>query len=123
MKTFLTAIVILFLTAPASAGKNFHNSRSCLPSAVKAELKLVEAKFGKVTSISTFRKNAIVRGTRSRSKHASCQAIDFKIKKKWPAYRYLNAKWPYQLGIYCNKLNHIHLGMGRKARWVKGCRR
>lgn len=120
-KYLISFFALVLLTYPAMAhgkSKNYHASRSCLPASVKAELRKLEKKFGKVRIISTYRKNARVKKTGRRSKHASCRAVDFKIRNKKAAWKYIRRTWKGGAGVYYGRLNHIHIDNGRRARWV-----
>lgn len=92
-------------------------STGCLPGTLKSRLNQVRSKFGPVTVISTYRKNARIRGTGRRSKHASCKAVDFKVRNKWGAYKWLTRNHNGGVGIYSGKCSHIHIDVGGRARW------
>ncbi len=91
-------------------------STGCLPMPLRAALADVQARFGPVQVISTHRPGARIRGGRP-SKHASCQAVDFK-----PApgtYRrvaaYLRSSWQGGFGTYTS--GHIHIDTGPHYAW------
>lgn len=113
----IIAIVVgSFFSTPINVAEAAVSTR-CLPSSLKAKLSEVRRKFGRVTVISAYRKGARIRGTGKRSKHASCQAVDFKVKNKWAAYRWLKSHHKGGVGVYSGPCGHIHIDVGGKARW------
>jgi hypothetical protein len=91
-------------------------STGCLPMQLRSALADVQARFGPVEVISTHRPGARIRGGHA-SKHASCQAVDFK-----PApgtYRqvasYLRSSWRGGFGTYTS--GHIHIDTGPHYTW------
>jgi hypothetical protein len=91
-------------------------STGCLPMQLRSALADVQARFGPVQVISTHRPGARIRGGHM-SKHATCQAVDFK-----PApgtYRqvasYLRASWQGGFGTYTS--GHIHIDTGPHYTW------
>jgi hypothetical protein len=91
-------------------------STGCLPMQLRAALADVQARFGPVEVISTHRPGARIRGGHM-SKHATCQAVDFK-----PApgtYRrvaaYLRSSWQGGFGTYSS--GHIHIDTGPHYTW------
>lgn len=114
--TLLAALLVApYLLVPS---KSAHGaSISCLPSSLKSRLSQVRRKFGPIKVISTFRKNAFVRGTGRRSKHANCQAVDFKVRNKWTVYKWLTKHHNGGVGIYSGRCSHIHIDVGGRARW------
>lgn len=110
--------VLLFMpAAPAQAA-----SESCLPSVLKTRLAQIRKQFGPIKVISTFRKNATIRGSGKRSYHASCRAVDFvpprgKYKQ---VVRWLYGNHEGGVGTY-SCMNHIHIDNGPNVRFSK-CR-
>ncbi len=113
--TGLFAFVVLGWNVESSQAGS--RSISCLPSAVKQRLAQVRKKFGPVTIVSTRRGGARIAGTGRRSKHADCRAVDFKIKNKMRAWRWLNKNHNGGVGLYHGKCSHIHIDNGARARW------
>lgn len=110
-------MLIIIPAAPAQAA-----SESCLPSVLKTRLAQIRKQFGPITVISTFRKNARIRGSGKRSYHASCRAADFipprgKYKQ---VVRWLYANHEGGVGTY-SCMNHIHIDNGPNVRFSK-CR-
>ena len=113
--TGLFALVVLGWTAESSqAGRR---PTGCLPSVIKHRLAQVRKKFGPVTIISTIRRGARIAGTGRRSKHADCRAVDFKVRNKMKAWRWLNKNHKGGVGLYHGKCSHIHIDNGPRARW------
>lgn len=122
----MRAIIIFAIVAIGFFAAPIHKaeavSSSCLPSSLKSRLNQVRKKFGRVTVISAYRKNARIRGSGKRSKHASCSAVDFKVKDKWAAYKWLARNHSGGVGVYSGSCSHIHIDVGGRSRWQKkGC--
>jgi uncharacterized protein YcbK (DUF882 family) len=97
---------------------------SCLPDRLKAALRQIEERWGKVEIISAHRPGARIRGSGRPSLHASCQAVDFRPPKG--SFRAV-AAWLKKthaggVGTYSGKRNHIHIDVrpcepGKCYRW------
>ena len=91
----------------------YSTSTHCLPKEVKYYLGEVQRRYGKVRIISTFRRGAIIAGTRKRSKHATCQAVDFTVaKNQAQAARWLKTIPNVEVLTYSAPFHHIHLARG-----------
>jgi uncharacterized protein YcbK (DUF882 family) len=85
---------------------------SCLPPSIKAKLHHIEKHYGRVTVISAYRKNAVIAGTRKRSHHADCKAVDFHMHgNKRGADAWL-MKQDGEFIRYSGKFHHWHVGVG-----------
>ncbi len=116
------AFALTTTTDQAEARKQFSTSPRCLPKAIKARLSQIRRKFGRIKIISTYRRGARIRGSGRPSKHASCRAVDFKVRNKKKVYTWLKRVHRGGLGLYYGKCSHIHIDNGMKLRWVKrGC--
>ncbi|NBT33837.1 MAG: hypothetical protein EBT13_18565 [Rhodobacteraceae bacterium] len=83
----------------------------CLPAKIKSTLKGLK-RFGRVQIISTYRPGARIAGTRRRSKHASCRAVDFYIKgNRRAALRWLRRQ-RLEIITYGCAMHHIHIAPG-----------
>lgn len=102
---------------PKGRALRYSRSTKCLPSILKRRLRQIKRKFGPIQIISTYRPGARIRGSGRRSKHASCRAVDFKVKNKWAVYRWLSKKHVGGVGIYSGRCNHIHIDNGGNYRW------
>ena len=62
---------------------------------MKAKLRQVERKFGRIKVISTYRRNAVIAGSRRPSYHRNCRAVDFNPPrgKYWQVAKYLKRTW------------------------------
>lgn len=90
----------------------YSTSTNCLPKQLRYYLAETSKRFGKVVVISSFRRGAIIAGTRTRSKHASCQAVDFTVvKNQAAAARWLKTQ-PIEVITYSGGLHHIHIAVG-----------
>jgi uncharacterized protein YcbK (DUF882 family) len=89
----------------------------CLPASLKKELSIVRERFGKVTIVSTYRPGARIAGSGHRSKHADCRAVDFEVRNKSAAFRWLDKVHRGGLGNYYGPCNHLHIDDGPNARW------
>lgn len=91
----------------------------CLPSDLKSLVGTIERRWGQVEVISTHRPGARIRGSGRPSRHASCNAIDFRPPAG--SYRevaaWLNANHDGGVGTYSGRLNHIHIDNGGRYRW------
>lgn len=91
-------------------------SLSRAPASLKAVVSSVRRRFGRVTVISVCRPGARIRGTRKRSLHASCQAVDFKVANRWAVARWIRRNHPgiavivYKGGRRCH--SHLHIQRG-----------
>jgi len=103
----LIFLSLLALSSPAQAA-----STSCLPASVKAKLNYIERHFGRVTVISTYRKNARIAGSGKPSKHRNCKAVDFHVNgNKAAAIRWL-WKQRGEVILYSGHFHHIHIAEG-----------
>jgi hypothetical protein len=93
-------------------------SASCLPTTVKERLAEIEARFGKVSIVSTFRRGARIAGSGQPSFHASCRAVDFNVRRNQAAAAaWLKSVHDGGVGTYSGKMNHIHIDDGPRYRW------
>lgn len=94
-------------------------SLSCLPGNVKVMLNSLTRKFGTLSIVSTYRKNALIAGTRKRSYHASCRAVDFHPprNKYKQVLAYLRSTWKGGLGTYSGCMHHLHIDNGPRVRF------
>ncbi len=109
------AFITMAGTTPSSA------QTSCLPGSLQRTLSQIRAKFGPVRIGSTFRRGAIIAGTRRRSLHASCRAVDFHAPsgKRAAVIAWLRSNHKGGLGIYGCRMNHIHIDNGGRYTWNK----
>lgn len=109
------AILSLVSAAPASA------QTGCLPGSLQRTLSQIRAKFGPVRIASTFRRGAIIAGTRRRSLHASCRAVDFHAPpgKRAAVIAWLRSNHSGGLGVYGCSMSHIHIDNGGRYTWNK----
>jgi Peptidase M15 len=101
--------------ASGSAG----TSTTCLTSAARNLLGRIRNHFGNVEIVSTCRPGAVIAGTRTPSKHASGQAIDFRVPgnfrvrgKKGEVVRWLIANHHTGGVMTYNNMDHIHVDVG-----------
>jgi uncharacterized protein YcbK (DUF882 family) len=88
-------------------------STTCLTSAARNLLGRIRAHFGNVEIVSTCRPGAVIAGTRTPSKHASGQAIDFRVPgKKREVVRWLIANHHTGGVMTYNDMDHIHVDVG-----------
>lgn len=100
-------LVMLFCLPPAQAA-----STKCLPGSLRAAMAHISRTYGRVLIISSYRRGAIIAGTRKRSKHARCQAVDFKVKgNQRAAVRWLQSQ-PLEVITYSGAMHHIHIAVG-----------
>ncbi|MBU1211525.1 MAG: hypothetical protein KJ587_09665 [Alphaproteobacteria bacterium] len=92
---------------------------SCLPSAVKAKLAQIRAKFGPVSIVSAHRPGASIAGSGRRSYHASCRAVDFHPPrgKHGQVVAWLKANHSGGVGTYSCGMHHIHIDNGPRVRF------
>ncbi|KUO62807.1 MAG: hypothetical protein APF80_03770 [Alphaproteobacteria bacterium BRH_c36] len=92
---------------------------SCLPSAVKAKLAQIRAKFGSISIVSAHRPGARIAGSGKRSYHASCRAVDFHAPrgKHSQVVAWLKANHSGGVGTYSCGMNHIHIDNGPRVRF------
>ena len=88
-------------------------SRSCLTSDARALLNSIESKFGRVEIVSTCRPGARIASTGKVSRHASGNAIDFRVpgKKKQVVQWLINNHGDGGTMTYSD-MDHIHVDVG-----------
>ncbi len=118
-RTLCAILMAAFTITLASGTPSQAGWPKCLPGSIKVKLNIVRKKYGRVTVISSYRRNARVRRTGKRSYHASCRAVDFKVPRRnyWKAARWLRKTHKGGVGTYSGRFNHIHIDNGRRARW------
>ena len=88
-------------------------SVTCLTWEARALLNRIRAHFGNVQLVSTCRPGAKIAGTRYPSKHASGQAIDFRVPgRKGEAVRWLIAHHHNGGVMTYSDMDHIHVDIG-----------
>ena len=101
------------VTAEAKSYSSSSGSGSCLTSEARALLGRIQARFGKVEIISTCRKGARIAKTGRPSKHASGQAIDFRIPgRKREVVKWLIANHGSGGTMTYSDMDHIHVDVG-----------
>jgi uncharacterized protein YcbK (DUF882 family) len=115
-----TGAVILAIVAFAGATP-LSAQTGCLPGSLQRTLGQIRAKFGPVRIASTFRRGAIIAGTRRRSLHASCRAVDFHAPpgKRAAVIAWLRSNHTGGLGVYGCAMSHIHIDNGGRYTWNK----
>jgi uncharacterized protein YcbK (DUF882 family) len=110
-KIYAIAVAIfMFFTFEAYALKGV--SISCVPASIKSKLHYIEKHFSPVEVVSAFRKNGIIAGTRIKSKHASCQAVDFQVlRNKTRVVQWLKTQ-KIELIQYTCGMHHLHIATG-----------
>ena len=100
-------------TSHRHAGDSAGTSTTCLTSAARNLLGRIRNHFGNVEIVSTCRPGAVIAGTRTPSKHASGQAIDFRVPgKKAEVVRWLIANHHSGGVMTYSDMNHIHVDVG-----------
>ena len=88
-------------------------SRSCLTSEARSILGKIEAKFGRVEIVSTCRPGARIATSGRPSKHASGQAIDFRVPgKKSQIVQWLRNNHGNGGTMTYSDMDHIHVDVG-----------
>jgi uncharacterized protein YcbK (DUF882 family) len=88
-------------------------SRSCLTSSARALLNRIENRFGSVQIISTCRAGARIATTGKPSKHASGNAIDFRVPgRKGEVVRWLINNHNSGGTMTYSDMDHIHVDVG-----------
>jgi uncharacterized protein YcbK (DUF882 family) len=104
----MSLLTALFLShSPADAA-----GTECLPGEIKAALAHVKRNYGDVSVLSAYRKGASIIGTRNRSKHARCQAVDFHIRRNRQAAVQWLRKQNLEVITYGCSMHHIHIATG-----------
>ncbi len=117
-KSMFVAFVgaLALLTPVAANAKSYSNSNgsgSCLTSEARALLGRIQAKFGRVEIISTCRRGARIASTGRPSKHASGQAIDFRVPgRKRDVVKWLIANHGNGGTMTYSDMDHIHVDVG-----------
>jgi uncharacterized protein YcbK (DUF882 family) len=109
------------LPATAEAGQRHRHHRhsagststACLTSAARNLLAKIRNHFGNVQIVSTCRPGATIAGTNRASKHASGQAIDFRVPgRKREVVRWLIANDRMGGIMTYSDMDHIHVDVG-----------
>jgi uncharacterized protein YcbK (DUF882 family) len=88
-------------------------STTCLTPAARALLDRIRGQFGRVEIVSTCRPGARIAGTGRPSRHASGQAIDFRVPgRKSEAVRWLIANHHSGGVMTYSDMDHIHVDVG-----------
>jgi uncharacterized protein YcbK (DUF882 family) len=88
-------------------------SVTCLTWEARALLNRIRAQFGNVEIVSTCRPGATIAGTNHPSRHASGQAIDFRVPgKKGQVVRWLIANHHSGGVMTYSDMDHIHVDIG-----------
>lgn len=88
-------------------------STTCLTSAARNLLARIRSQFGNLEIVSTCRPGATIAGTRTPSKHASGQAIDFRVPgRKAEVIRWLIANDRMGGIMTYRDMDHIHVDVG-----------
>lgn len=97
------------------ASKGGGASRSCLTSAARGLLGRIESQFGRVQIISTCRPGARIAGSGKVSKHASGNAIDFRVPgKKGAVVAWLRANHRSGGTMTYADMDHVHVDIGSR---------
>lgn len=110
---FVALIGLLTLFTPMTAEAKQGSGGSCLTSEARALLKRIQNRFGNVQIISTCRAGARIATTGKRSKHASGQAIDFRVPgRKKEVVKWLIANHHNGGTMTYSDMDHIHVDVG-----------
>lgn len=119
IKRLLIATSAAVLMFGSSADAKLSNGgsdqpRTCLKPSARALLARIEGQFGRVQIVSTCRRGARIRGTGKVSKHASGEAIDFKVngRNKAEVVRWLIANHHSGGIMTYRRQSHIHVDVG-----------
>jgi hypothetical protein len=97
----------------ADSGEGSGTSRSCLSSDARALLNSIESKFGRVEIVSTCRRGARIATSGRPSKHASGEAIDFRVSgRKRQVVQWLIDNHGDGGTMTYNDMDHIHVDVG-----------
>lgn len=97
------------------ASKSGGASRSCLTGAARGLLSRIESQFGSVQIISTCRPGARIAGSGKVSKHASGNAIDFRVPgKKSAVISWLRANHHSGGTMTYSDMDHVHVDIGSR---------
>lgn len=117
----LAALVVIaagMLSQPThSAGRSGGDgtSRSCLGSEIRAVLSRIEAKFGRVDIVSTCRPGARIAGSGRMSRHATGDAVDFRVPgRKGEVIKWLIANHHSGGIMTYSGMDHIHVDVGHQ---------
>lgn len=101
------------MTSRNQASSGGGASRSCLTAAARSLLNRIEGQFGRVQIISTCRPGARIATTGRPSKHASGQAIDFRVPgKKSQVVSWLRNNHGGGGTMTYSDMDHIHVDVG-----------
>lgn len=96
-----------------SRSSNAGSSTGCLTSEARNLLGRIKARFGNVQIISTCRRGARIAGTGKPSKHASGQAIDFRVPgRKKEVVQWLIANHRSGGTMTYRDMDHVHVDVG-----------
>jgi uncharacterized protein YcbK (DUF882 family) len=103
------------MTSRKYAKRSAGSSTGCLTSQARNLLGRIRSQFGNVQIISTCRKGARIAGSGRPSKHASGQAIDFRVPgRKAAVVRWLIANHRSGGTMTYRDMDHIHVDVGSR---------
>lgn len=115
MSVAFCVLALALVPATAASAKSYSSgsSGSCLTRQARELLGRIQARFGKVEIVSTCRAGARIATTGRPSKHASGQAIDFRV----PGHKKEVVNWLIQNHgsggtMTYNDMDHIHVDVG-----------
>jgi uncharacterized protein YcbK (DUF882 family) len=107
------AVATLGVLSAAPVAEAGSTSRSCLSSEMRSALARVEARFGTVQIVSTCRPGARIAGSGRVSRHASGNAVDFKVRgRKSEVVKWLVANYHSGGVMTYRGMDHIHIDVG-----------
>lgn len=103
------------ITTWAQKSDGGDGSRGCLTRSARSLLASIEAKFGRVEIVSTCRRGARIAGSGRPSKHASGEAIDFRVRgKKQQVLGWLRNNHHSGGIMTYSDMDHIHVDVGHR---------
>jgi hypothetical protein len=101
------------VTSSAKKSERSDGSRECLTHSARSLLSSIEAQFGRVEIISTCRRGARIATSGRPSKHATGEAIDFRVPGKKKQVLAWLTKNHYSGGTMTySDMDHIHVDVG-----------
>jgi uncharacterized protein YcbK (DUF882 family) len=103
------------VTSSAKNSERSDGSRDCLTRGARSLLASIEAKFGRVEIVSTCRRGARIATSGRPSKHATGEAIDFRVRgKKQQVLSWLTNNHHSGGIMTYSDMDHIHVDVGHR---------
>lgn len=116
LKISATGFALTLTACQSLPGGGTSTSLDCTPGTLRNALAQIEQRYGKPQIVSTYRKGALIAGTKHPSYHASCRAVDFHPPRGRynETLSYLKTNFDGGIGTYSGRMHHLHIDDGSR---------